>query len=90
MDFAQGENHPRLLGKAMEQYIFTADAQLEQALEDPQYRSYGKILRKKLRWGLKQGRKTGAFPWSGDHLRFYEKAYPIKPLWWLVSKVRES
>lgn len=90
MAFAKRESHPRLLRKAIEQYIFTADAQLEQALADPRYRSYGKLLRKKLRWGLKQGRKSGTFPWSKDSAWFYEKAYPLKPFWWLYSKVRKA
>lgn len=88
--FAQQENHPGLLRKAVEQYIFTADAQLEQALADPAYRSYGKLLRKKLRWGLKQGRDTGTFLRNQDNLWFYESAYPMKPFWWLYNKVRKS
>lgn len=87
--FAQNENHAKLLRKAVEQYIYTADSQLEQAEEDPQCQSYGKLLRKKLRWGLEQGRKTGAFPWSDGHLWAYEKAYPVKPFWWLYFKVRK-
>ena len=87
--FARKENHPRLLEKAIEQYVYTADAQLEQALADPKYRSYGKVLRKKLGWGLKQGRKTGTFPVSADRLWFYEKAWPVKPFWWVYSKVRK-
>ena len=89
IDFAKKENHPRLLNKAVEQYVFTADAQLTQALADPGYRSYGKLLRKKLRWGLKQGRDTGTFPWSREHLWFYEQAWPVKPFWWVYSKVRK-
>lgn len=88
--FARRENHPKLLGKAVEQYVYTADSQLEQAGEEPQYRIYCKPLRKKLRRGLKLGRKTGAFPWGREHLWAYEKAYPVKPLWWLYSKVRKS
>lgn len=87
--FARKENHPKLLRKAVEQYIFTADAQLTQALADPRYQSYGKLLRKKLRWGLKQGRDTGTFPWSREHLWFYEQAWPVKPFWWMYSKVRK-
>lgn len=89
MAFAQGENHPKLLKKAVEQYIYAADAQLTQAMADPRYRSYGKVLRKKLRWGLKQGRETGTFPWSRERLWFYEQAWPIKPFWWVYSKVRK-
>lgn len=87
--FARGKNHPKLLEKAVIQYIFTADTQLEQVLEDAQYRSYSASLRKKLRWGLKQGRETGAFPRSKDHMWAYEKAYPVKPFWWLYFKVRK-
>lgn len=87
--FARRENHPKLFHKAVEQYIYTADAQLGQAEAEPNYRSYSKLLRKKLRWGLRLGRKTGVFPLEADRLWMYEKAYPIKPLWWLYSKVRK-
>lgn len=84
--FSQRENHPGLLRKAVEQYIYTADTQLGEALEDPKYASYARELRRKLRWGLKMGRKTGLFPISEDRLWFYEKAYPVKPFWWLYNK----
>lgn len=88
--FAREKGCPKLLRKAVEQYVYTADSQLEQAGEDPQYQGYCKLLRKNLRWGLKQGRKTGAFPLCKEHLWAYEKAYPTKPLWWLYSKVRRK
>lgn len=83
--FAQRENYPKLLNRAVVQYLYTADAQLEQTDD----RTYGKLLRKKLRWGLKMGRKTGAFPRNANHLWMYEKAYPVKPFWWLYNKVRK-
>lgn len=87
--FAREGNYPKLLEKAAIQYIFTADSQLEQVGENPAYRNYRPILRKKLRWGLMQGRKTGAFPGNAEHMWAYEKAYPFKPFWWLYFKVRK-
>lgn len=88
--FAEKESHPGLLRKAVEQYVYTCDAQLIQAEENPRYQTYVPILRKKLRWGLRQGRKTGSFPFGAERLWAYEKAYPSKPLWWLYSKVKKS
>lgn len=88
--FAREKNCPKLLLKAAEQYVYTAASQLEQAELEPKYQSYCAALRKKLRWGLKQGRKTGAFPVTSDRLWAYEKAYPVKPFWWLWNKVRKA
>ncbi len=88
--FALSENYPKLFRKAVEQYVYTAYSQLCRAEEDPRYSAYQKPLRKKLRWGLKQSRKPGAYPWGGERLWVYEKAYPMKPFWCLYSKVRKS
>lgn len=80
--FARETDRPRLLGKAAEAYIYSAYEQLEKARV-----IYRKELRRKLRYGLKLGRECGCFPWNRDTLWAYEKAYPVKPLWWLVSKL---
>ncbi|MDO5400305.1 MAG: glycosyltransferase family 2 protein [Eubacteriales bacterium] len=82
MAFAQAEHHPALLQKAAKQYIYAVHDQLSQA--DSSYRP---VLRKKLRFGLKQGRLCGAFPRTRQTRWAYEEAYPMKPVWWLLSKL---
>lgn len=80
--FAREHHNARLLNKIAEQYIYSTYEQLGKA-EKP----YCRELRKKLRRGLKQGRECGCFPRNSQNLWAYEKAYPAKPFWWLVSKV---
>lgn len=82
IQFARETDRSRLLHKAAEAYIYCAYEQLGQAQV-----IYRKELRRKLRYGLKLGRECGCFPARADTLWAYEKAYPVKPLWWLVSKL---
>lgn len=86
--FARDHQNVRFLNKAAEQYIFSAYEQLQKVCETPEHKAYRPVLRKKLREGLKQGRELGIFPLKRETLWAYEAAYPAKPLWWLVSKVR--
>lgn len=79
--FAQAEENPRLLEKAIKSYIYGAYDQLNHA--DPEYIG---VLRGKLRSGLKLGAQAGAFD-GRKNLWAYEAAYPCKPLWWLVSRL---
>lgn len=80
--FAKQTGNDRFLCKAAEQYIMCCDDQLQKA--DPQYH---RQLRKQLRQGLKLGRECGVFPLTVDRLWAYEKAYPVKPFWWLFFKI---
>ena len=82
MAFARETDRPRLLRKTAEAYIYGICEQLDKAQV-----IYRKELRRKLRNGLKLGRECGCFPRNGATLWAYEKAYPVKPLWWLVSKL---
>lgn len=84
--FARKNDNARLLRKAAEQYIYGCYSQLEQVEKLPEYQVYRKILRKKLRSGLALGRSCGVFPRCARNLWAYEKAYPMKPVWWLISK----
>ena len=86
--FARENKKPRFLNKAAEQYIFSAYEQLQKVSQTPDHKAYRPVLRKKLREGLKLGRELGVFPLKKETLWAYEAAYPAKPLWWLVSKVR--
>ena len=81
--FAQETGNARLLNKTAEQYIYSAYEQLSQAQI-----VYRKELRRKLRAALKLGRECGCFPLDRSRLWAYEKAYPVKPLWWLISKTK--
>ncbi len=83
IQFAKDKRLKKLLDKAVEQYIFNVTQQIYKA--DPAYR---KNLREKLRWGLKQGRKCGVYPFGWDTLWAYELAYPMAPAWWLVFKIK--
>jgi len=80
--FAREQHNSRLLNKIAEQYIYSACEQLEKA-----DRPHCGELRKKLRRGLKLGRQCGCFPGTRQNLWAYEAAYPLKPFWWLVSKI---
>lgn len=83
--FARETGRSRLLGKAAEAYIYSAYEQLEKAQV-----IYRKELRGKLRQALKLGRECGCFPGDREHLWAYEKAYPVKPVWWLLSRLPSS
>lgn len=89
--FAQRTGNERFLRKAVEQYIYTSYDQLKKANETPRCGAYRKELRRKLRRGLKQGStleisylQWDTAPW------IYEEAYPIKPFWWIVDKMRSK
>lgn len=81
--FAKSRGDERLLKKAAEQYVFSSYEQLNQAPV-----VFSKELRKKLRAALKLGRECGCFPRSWKTLWAYEAAYPCKPFWWLLSRMR--
>ena len=81
--FAKEKNLTKLLDKAVEQYIFNVSQQLYQA-EKP----YHKHLRRKLRWGLYQGRHCGIYPFGWKNLWAYELAYPMPSVWWLVFRIK--
>lgn len=83
--FAQKNNNSRFLNKAVEQYIYSIYEQLGRAKV-----VYRKELRRKLQSALKLGRDCGCFPGSWDNLWAYEAAYPFKPFWWLLSKVKRN
>lgn len=81
--FAKEKTVTELWKRVSVLYVFNAAQQL--ALAD---QNYWKLLRSKLRWGLKQGRSSGAYPFGWNTLWAYELAYPWKPLWWLVFKIK--
>lgn len=83
--FAQNEGKIRLLKKSVECYIYGICSQLEVVPK-----VFHKELRKRLRRGLKLGRELNC---GMDYSRFhwaYEMAYPCKPLWWILNKVRKA
>lgn len=88
--FAQKKENPRLLRVAVEQYIYGIHEQLAQAQNSPEHKPYQKVLQKKLRAALRLGKSCGAFPRSWENLWAYEEAYPMKPVWWILCKVRPS
>ncbi len=83
IQFAREKSLPTLLDKAVEQYVFNTARQIPQAEE-----AYRKTLRKKLRWGLAQSRERKLFHKDWDVTWMYELAYPVKPMWWLVFKIK--
>ena len=82
--YAQETKNDRLLKKCAEQYVYGTYEQLRNALV-----VYRKELRRKLRAALKLGRECGCFPCSWANSWAYEAAYPCKPVWWLLSKVKK-
>lgn len=88
--FARRHGHSRLLRKAAKQYIYSSYEQLGLAGKLPEQRKYRKVLRKKLRAALREGRDCGIFPLAWENLWVYEEAYPIKPVWWLLDKGRTA
>ena len=83
IEFAKEKRLKGLLDKAVEQYIYGVSQQLSQA-EKP----YHKLLRRRLRWGLRQGRRCGVYPFAWNTLWTYELAYPMPPIWWLAFKIK--
>lgn len=83
--FAQKNENLRLQNKTVEQYIYSTYEQINEAPK-----VYRKELRRKLQGALKLGRECGCFPRNSNTLWAYEAAYPIKPLWWLLSKVKRN
>lgn len=86
--FARENGNERFLKKAARQYFFSAYDQLKQVNASKEHSAYRSLLRKKLRFALKLGRELGTFPLKWENLWAYEEAYPMKPFWWLMSKVR--
>lgn len=86
--FARETGRERFLKKAARQYFFSVYDQLKKICSDPKQKAYRPVLRKKLRTALKLGRELGTFPLTWENLWAYEEAYPAKPFWWLLSKVR--
>lgn len=86
--FARENGSQRLLKKAVRQYICSAYEQIGfvKQWQGPEKREYLKMLRKKLRQGLREGKDLGLFPFSREASWVYEEAYPMKPLWWLYSR----
>lgn len=81
--FAQANNNARLLKKITEQYIYSTYDHLNNAIK-----VYRKELRRKLQSALKLGRECGCFPLCDKNLWAYEAAYPVKPFWWLLFKLK--
>lgn len=86
--FARETGRERFLRKAARQYLYGTYDQLKLVCADREQRAYRSILQKKLRAALKLGRELGTFPLNWENLWAYEEAYPAKPFWWLLSKVR--
>ena len=90
--FARENGNRRLLEKVTEGYVFCIHHQLAGA-GSWEGRDKGEILRtlrKKLRRGLKQGRKFSLFPLTWQYLWAYEEAYPVKPFWWLLNHGKQA
>ena len=80
--FAQSRSNDRLLKKTVEQYIYSVYDHLNKAVVVNR-----KELRCKLRAALKLGAECGCFPKNRQNRWAYEAAYPVKPYWWLLSKL---
>lgn len=87
--FARRKGNTRLLNKAVEQYIYISYEQIKKVRGISAYRPYCRQLERKLRYGLRLGKELGFFPLSWDTVWAYEEAYPVKPFWWLLDKVRK-
>lgn len=83
--FARERGEAGLLQKAALSLIYGAYDQLREA-----DRPYRRALRRYLRRGLALGRESGCFPRTRKVLWAYEAAWPAKPLWWLVGKMRNE
>ena len=84
LDFARARSNDRLLCKVAEQYLYSVYEHLSKAPV-----VYRKELRRKLRNALKLGRECGCFPNNKRNVWAYEAAYPCKPFWWALSKIRK-
>jgi glycosyltransferase involved in cell wall biosynthesis len=82
--FAQNQGNERLLNKTVEQYIYGAYEQLNQAQT-----GYQRVLKQKLRAALKLGQQCGCFPRTSQRTWAYEAAYPCKVFWWILSKLQK-
>ena len=82
--YAQENKNQRLLRKTAEQYVYGTYEQLKKAQV-----VYRKELRKKLRAALKLGRECGCFSRNWCNSWAYEAAYPCKPFWWLLFKLKK-
>ncbi|MBQ3194501.1 MAG: glycosyltransferase family 2 protein [Oscillospiraceae bacterium] len=80
--FARENANERLLKLVAEKYIYSVYEHLEASQV-----VYKKELRRKLQSALKLGRECGVFPRNRQNMWAYEAAYPVKPFWWLVSRV---
>lgn len=85
IEFARSTQNSRLLNKVALQYIYGVYEHLGKAKV-----VYRKELIRKLQVALKLGRECGCFPRSWDTLWAYEAAYPCKPLWWLLFKLKRK
>lgn len=85
IEFARSIQNSRLLNKVALQYIYGVYEHLGKAKV-----VYRKELIRKLQAALKLGRECGCFPRSWDTLWAYEAAYPCKPLWWLLFKLKRK
>ena len=87
--FARENDHPELLKKAAEQYLYCAHEQLRMAAASPETRTYLPALRRHLRKALALERKERFFSRERDIHWAYEEAYPCRILWFLVGSRRK-
>ncbi|MGM9549247.1 MAG: glycosyltransferase family 2 protein [Faecousia sp.] len=85
--YAEEKNNSRLLCKAAEEYLYLTYEHLKQVEALPQYRRFLKPLRKKLRQGMKLGKRCRILPELRAQTWLYEAAYPATPFWWLWGKL---
>lgn len=88
MAFAREKGLDRLMRKALTSYVYTIHDTLEKLRSFPEQKPYGKLLRQKLRTGLKEARAWGLFPFEKRYYWVYEDAWPCRIFWWAMSKVR--
>ena len=85
--FARENENRRLLETVTGSYLYCIHEQLAfaAAWDGHKKRQLLRMLTKKLRRGLKQGKQFGLFPVSWENEWIYEEAYPVKPFWWLLN-----
>lgn len=88
MAYAREKGLERLRQKAVSSYVYSIHNTLEQLSSFPEYKQYQKLLRQKLRLGLKEAKNCGLFPFEKRYFWAYEDAWPCRIFWWLMSKVR--
>lgn len=86
--YAEENDLDELKRKAVSSYLYSIHDTLEQLQGLPEYRHYRRPLQKKLRHRLKLAGSIGLFPFEKQNYWIYEDAWPCKPFWWLMSKVR--